>query len=94
MKKLFGLLSLAVALGFLASTAEVQAKPAKKNPEERFKALDADADGTLTEEEFVGKAEGEKADKARARFKKLDKDNDSKLTLEEFKATKKKKKKQ
>lgn len=74
-----------VSLNVLGLSAFAEDKP-KPSPEERFKKLDKDSDGSLTLEEFKGKAEGEKATKAEDRFKKLDKDSDGKLTLEEFKA--------
>lgn len=63
---------------------EAKAKPA---PEEVFKQLDKDADGSLTLEEFKASPRGKKDPaKAEEMFKKLDKDSNSKLSLEEFKA--------
>jgi Ca2+-binding EF-hand superfamily protein len=64
----------------------------QKSPEEVFKRKDANGDGKLSVDEFVGKLTGEKADKAKARFAKLDKDGDGSLTLQEFEAGQKKKK--
>lgn len=58
--------------------------------EAAFKKMDKNSDGKVSEEEFVGKRTGEKADKAKSQFKKLDKDSDGSLSLEEFKAAKKK----
>lgn len=65
---------------------------AKKDPANRFAALDIDGDKFLSEAEFVGKATGGKAQKAKKQFKKFNIDGDDKLSLEEFKATLKKKK--
>lgn len=68
------------------------AKP-KKTPEDRFKALDENGDGKISEAEFVGKREGDKADKAKKAFAKKDKDSDGNLTMEEFAPAKKPKQK-
>lgn len=56
-------------------------------PEEIFKKLDTDGDGSLSKEEFMAgpKAKADPA-KGEEHFKAMDKDNDGKLTLEEFKA--------
>jgi Ca2+-binding EF-hand superfamily protein len=70
-------------LGLAYSPASAQDKP-KGPTEEMFKKLDTNADGKLSEEEFVGKKTGEKADKAKEAFKKKDKDSDGFLSLEEF----------
>jgi Ca2+-binding EF-hand superfamily protein len=69
---------------------EAKADKPKRDPEAMFKALDKDSDGSLTEAEFLGKRDGDKATKAKELFAKLDKDKDSKVTLEEFKARGKK----
>jgi Ca2+-binding EF-hand superfamily protein len=63
----------------------------KPDPEQLFTKMDTNADGKLSEEEFVGKRTGEKADKAKARFAKLDKDGDKSLSKDEFLAGFKKK---
>ena len=92
MRKLFSLLTvLAVVFGLSTATyaADKADKPAR-DPEAAFKMRDKDNDGSLTEAEFVGKAEGDKATKAKELFTKLDKDKDGKVTLEEFKARGKK----
>jgi Ca2+-binding EF-hand superfamily protein len=88
MRKLFSLLAVAsLALGVAApSIAADKPKPAEKTPAERFKALDKDADGSVSEAEFIGKATGEKADKGKAAFAKRDANKDGKLSLEEFSA--------
>jgi Ca2+-binding EF-hand superfamily protein len=88
MRKLFSLLTvLAVVFGLSTTTyaADAAEKP-KRDPEAAFKALDKDSNGSLTEAEFLGKREGDKATAAKELFAKLDKDKDSKVTLEEFKA--------
>ena len=48
--------------------------------------MDKDSNGELTAEEFKGKRDGEKAERAAKRFKKLDADSSGTLSLEEFKA--------
>ncbi len=85
------LTSMFVALclvGLAHSTAAAEDKP-KMPPEERFKKLDKNGDNKLSEEEFVGKQTGEKADKAKENFKKRDKDADGFLSLEEYMPKKK-----
>jgi Ca2+-binding EF-hand superfamily protein len=72
-------------------TAQDKAQQPKRTPEEQFKRMDANNDGKLTVQEFVGKREGEKAEKAKDQFKRLDKNNDGAVTLEEFLAGQKKK---
>lgn|GEM_PF-1235260 len=91
MKKL-SLVALAL-VGMFAWNAGAYAQKGGEKPDldTQFKRLDKDSDGKLTEEEFVGKREGEKADKAKAQFKKLDKNSDGSLSLEEFKTRPKKK---
>ncbi|HEX3659214.1 MAG TPA: EF-hand domain-containing protein [Pirellulales bacterium] len=82
-----GLFAMVAIVGFVAPAVAAE----QKSPEEIFKKKDANGDGKLSVDEFVGKAEGEKADKAKARFAKLDKDGDGSLTLAEFEAGFKKK---
>ncbi len=61
----------------------------KRTPEESFARMDKNADKKLSLEEFVGRKQGDKADKAKANFKKMDKNQDEFLTLEEMKAGRK-----
>jgi len=95
MKKMLTLLVAAsFALGTTSFAAAAPEKPKKKrDPAAVFKKLDANADGKLSVEEFVGKREGQKKEAAEKRFKRLDKDGDGSLTLAEFTAKPKKKKK-
>jgi Ca2+-binding EF-hand superfamily protein len=91
MRKLFSLLTVAaLALG-LAAPSFAADKKAEKTPAERFKALDKDNDGSLSESEIVGNKTGEAADKAKKMLAAKDKNNDGKLSLEEFSAAGKKK---
>jgi Ca2+-binding EF-hand superfamily protein len=93
MRKLFSLLAVAsLALGVAAPSfaADKADKKAEKTPAERFKAMDKDSDGAISETEFLGKRTGEMADKAKKTFATKDKDKDGKLSLEEFSATGKK----
>lgn len=89
-------------LAILALTAAVNAadekKPAdgakkKGNPEEAFKRLDKDANGSLSKEEFLASPQAKKDEaKATERFGRLDKNSDGSLSKEEFTAQGKKKK--
>ncbi|REK08944.1 MAG: EF-hand domain-containing protein [Planctomycetota bacterium] len=84
---------LAVAmLGGARLAAGADEKPGK-SPEKRFARADKNGDKKLTLEEFVGKRQDEKKEKAVKRFGRLDKDNDEFLSLEEFMAGIKKKNK-
>ena len=81
-----------------AETKAESAKPAaaakperpKQTPEERFKNLDKDGNGSLSIDEFRGKKE---VSAVEAAFKKLDTNGDGALSLEEFSAGGQKKKK-
>jgi Ca2+-binding EF-hand superfamily protein len=95
MKKLIPIVAaLAVSLSFAhGADAEKKAnKGAAVTPEERFKKLDTDGDGSISLEEFKAGPAGKK-DPAKAEeiFKKKDKNGDGKLSLEEFSAGGKKK---
>jgi hypothetical protein len=60
---------------------------AKFNPEEIFKRLDANSDGSVSKDEYLaGPRAKQDPAKAGENFARLDKDKDSKLTKEEFAA--------
>ena len=64
----------------------------KANPEEAFKKMDKDANGSVSKEEFMASPMAKKdAAKAEAAFGKKDKDANGSLSLDEFKAAPKKK---
>lgn len=74
-----------------AATAEKPAAPGaekpKRNPEEVFKKLDANNDGSVSLDEFKAGPMGKKDPvKAEEIFKRKDANNDGKLTVDEFKA--------
>ncbi|MEY5009654.1 MAG: hypothetical protein RLZZ253_793 [Verrucomicrobiota bacterium] len=88
------LFPLTLALFALASTAAFAAdekpkgegKP-KANPEEMFKKLDTNNDGSLSLDEYKAGPAGKKDPaKAEESFKKHDKNGDGKLSLEEMTA--------
>lgn len=78
--------ALFVAFGTSVSFAQ------DKKAEDRFKEMDKNADGKLSEAEYVGDAKDEKAEKAKARFARMDTNSDKALSLEEYVAGSKKKK--
>jgi Ca2+-binding EF-hand superfamily protein len=93
MRKLFSLLAVAaMVLGVAAPSFAADEKKPAKTPAERFKALDKDNDGALSEAEIVGKKTGEAADKAKKMIAAKDTNKDGKLSLEEYSAAPKKKK--
>jgi len=69
---------LTLAFGFLsfASVGACSAAQPKKDPDEKFKELDANSDGKLSLAEFVGKKKGDNLTKAEEQFKAKDKDSD------------------
>jgi Ca2+-binding EF-hand superfamily protein len=85
--------SLLLVSGATAKAAKPKGNKPKATPEERFKKLDKDNSGTLSEVEFIGKRAGDKAEAAKKMFQKKDKDTSGSLTLAEFTAKGKGKKK-
>jgi hypothetical protein len=83
------------ALAFASTLALADDKPAppppppggRPNPEEIFKKLDTNGDGSISLEEFKAGPRAQKDPaKAEEAFKKMDTNGDGKVTLEEFKA--------
>lgn len=98
MKSITSILSI-LALAATLNAAEGDKKPeagkkkAPANPEEVFKKLDKDGNGSISKEEFLASPQGKKdAAKATEMFGKKDKNSDGSLSKEEFVAQGKKKK--
>ena len=72
-----------------AAKPEAGADKPKPTPEDRFKRMDKDGNGSLSLEEFRGKKSAEEAKEA---FEKLDTNGDGSVSMEEFLAAPKKKK--
>jgi hypothetical protein len=95
MKLILTLTALAVSAS-LALAADEPKKPGegkagegkgKFNPEEIFKRLDANSDGSVSKDEYLaGPRAKQDPAKGAENFARLDKDKDSKLTKEEFTA--------
>ncbi|HEX4150227.1 MAG TPA: hypothetical protein VHY20_14620 [Pirellulales bacterium] len=83
----FGCLVLA---GLAGVSVPVSAAPTLTS-EEMFRVLDRNDDSRVTRSEYVGKARGEDAEKAKARFDRLDRDSSGSLTLTEYESRFKKK---
>jgi hypothetical protein len=87
-----GALLLSASLTF-AADGEKPRKPAeggdkpRGNPEEIFKKLDANSDGSVSKEEYLASPRAkENAERAEKSFTTRDKDKDGKLSKEEFTA--------
>lgn len=83
-----GILAIASSLSFAQDDQKPpEAPPKRPAPEERFKRLDKDANGTVSLEEFKASPMGQRnVERAAEIFKKIDADSNGELTLEEFKA--------
>lgn len=80
-----GILAIAASLSFGQDEATKEKKG--HNPEQMFKKLDTDSNGSLSLDEFKASPMGKKAgDKAEARFTKLDADSNGSVSPEELKA--------
>ncbi len=83
----FGILAIAASLSYGEDAPAKPDKPKGPNPEEMFKKLDANADGSVTLEEFKAAPKAQKDPaKAEEKFKKMDADSSGGVSLEEFKA--------
>src|SRR6187455_1522298 len=94
MKKLITILAALVVSVSFATAADAEKKSEKKagmTPEEKFKKMDANGDGSVSADEF--KAGAKDAAKADAMFAKKDTDKDGKLSLAECTAAPAKKEK-
>lgn len=78
---------IAASLSLAQDGPDGPGKGKRPNPEEIFKKLDADADGSVTLDEFKKSPKGQKDEaKAEEIYKKVDANSDGSVTLEEFKA--------
>jgi Ca2+-binding EF-hand superfamily protein len=94
MKKVITILAALVVSVSFATAADAEKKGEKKaraTPEEKFKKLDTNADGSVSADEF--KAGAKDAAKADAAFAQKDTDKDGKLSLAECTAAPAKKEK-
>lgn len=94
MKSITSILAI-LALAATVNAAEGDKKPEegkkKGNPEEMFKKLDKDGNGSISKEEFMASPNAKKDEaKAAERFGKMDKNSDGSLTKEEMAPKKKK----
>ena len=76
-----------------ASAKKPEAGKKKANPEEMFKKLDKDSNGSISKDEFMAGPGKKDAAKGAEIFGKKDKNSDGSLSKEEFIAAPKKKKK-
>ena len=83
----FGILAIAASLSYGQDAPAKPDKPKHPNPEEMFKTLDTNSDGSLSLDEFKASPKAQKNPaKAEERFKKMDTNSDGSVSLEEFKA--------
>lgn len=86
------LLALAATLNAAEGDKKPEAGKKKANPEEVFKKLDKDGDGSVSKDEFMAGPGKKDAAKGEKMFGAKDKDKDGKLSKEEFTAAAPKKK--
>jgi len=91
---ILAILTLSVSLNAAEGDAKKpEAGKPKMNPEEAFKKLDKDGNGSVSKEEFLASPQGKKdVVKAGEMFSKKDKNSDGSLSKEEFIVAPKKKK--
>jgi hypothetical protein len=71
-----------------AAAADPAKAPGKHDAEAVFKKIDANADGSVSKEEWSASPKGQKKpDKLEKKFSAMDKDSDGKISKEEFIAT-------
>lgn len=90
---ILAILALSVSLNAAEGDAKKpEGEKKKANPEEVFKKLDKDGNGSISKDEFLASPQGKKdAAKAGEMFGKKDKNSDGSLSKEEFMAQGKKK---
>lgn len=87
---ILAILALAVTVN-AADEKKPEAGKKKMNPEEMFKKLDKDGNGSVSKEEYMASPNAKKDEaKATERFGKMDKDSNGSLSLEEMTPKKKK----
>ncbi|HEY1051703.1 MAG TPA: EF-hand domain-containing protein [Prosthecobacter sp.] len=90
---ILAILALAVTVNAADEKKPEEGAKKKANPEEAFKKLDKDANGSVTKEEWAASPQAKKdAAKAEKMFSGKDKNGDGSLSKEEFTAPGKKKK--
>jgi Ca2+-binding EF-hand superfamily protein len=91
MKALTTTLALLAIAAVGVNAQDAGKKKAPMNPEEMFKKLDKDGNGSVSKEEFMASPGAKKdATKAEERFGKMDKNKDGSLSKEEMTPKKKK----
>lgn len=80
------LVSAVVICSSVSAALAAEGEKKRPDPEQIFKRKDADADGSLSLEEYKKGLPEKALARADERFKKLDTSGDGKLSLDEFKA--------
>ena len=76
-----------------AKSTPQKSAPTRPAPEQFIRRRDANKDGSLTLEEFIGNPENRNVPALKKQFSRRDRNGDGKLTLDELKNTKRKKEK-